>query len=52
MTSNPDEISERLELIQRLVQQLHRRFSEDREAHILFERIDEELKILKERFGG
>lgn len=44
-----DEITERLDLIQRLVQQLHRRFSEDADARVLFERIDEELNVLKQR---
>lgn len=47
-----DDISERLDLIQRLLQQLHRRFADDAEARVLFERLDEELKALKQRFAG
>jgi ATP-dependent Clp protease ATP-binding subunit ClpC len=47
----PTEISERVERIQRLVQQLNRRLSDDVEAHVLLERIDDELTALRRRLA-
>ena len=47
----PTEISERVERIQRLVQQLDRRLSDDVEAHVLLERIDDELTALRRRLA-